>query len=75
MPLRIVREEIVRYRSDEQSLYDADEMRRSLERELARVNGQILSRSFTAAETEDSFIITMRAHCLEDIALCREPAE
>ena len=44
-----------------------------LEAELSRVDGQILSRSLTPTESEELFVLTLRAHCLENIAVCKEP--
>ena len=35
---------------------------------LADVKGQVLEKSFTAAGGETLYVLTLRCHCLEDIA-------
>ena len=35
---------------------------------LADVKGQVLEKSFTAAGGEALYVVTLRCHCLEDIA-------
>lgn len=69
LPVTFVREELRGYDSQLKPAYD----RQALERELtayllADVKGQVLEKSFTAAGGESLYVLTLRCHCLEDIA-------
>ena len=52
--------------------YDADAMKLHLSALLdAGTDGQSLQQSFTEANADGLFVVTLRAHCLENIAVDR----
>lgn len=70
LPLRVIREELRRCDREPGCSPDYAEMERGLSARLEEsVDGEILSRSFTRGGDGDLFILTLRARCLEDIAL------
>ena len=67
MPVTIIREELISYDTQTQKAY---EMERQLEEILLdKVNGQVLSQNFSEGESNGVYVLTLRSHCLEDIAL------
>ena len=69
LPVTLVREELRGYDTQLQPACDRQEMERQLNRLLlADVKGQVLEKSFTAAGGEALYAVTLRCHCLEDIA-------
>ena len=69
LPVTLVREELRAYDTQLQPACDRQEMERQLNRLLlADVKGQVLEKSFTAAGGESMYVLTLRCHCLEDIA-------
>lgn len=73
LPLRVVRERIVPYESRGGAGYDAGDMKDRLGAWLTAVtDGQILQQSFTESHADGLFIVTLRAHCLENIGFTRE---
>ena len=69
LPVTLVREELRAYDTQLQPACDRQEMERQLNRLLlADVKGQVLEKSFTAAGGETLYVLTLRCHCLEDIA-------
>ena len=72
LPLRIVKESYVPYELSEGTGYDADAMKLHLSALLdAGTDGQVLQQSFTEAGADGLFVVTLRAHCLENIAVDR----
>ena len=72
LPLRIVKESYVPYGLSEGTGYDADAMKLHLSALLdAGTDGQVLQQSFTEANADGLFVVTLRAHCLENIAVDR----
>ena len=72
LPLRIVKESYVPYGLSEGTGYDADAMKLHLSALLdAGTDGQVLQQSFTEAGADGLFVVTLRAHCLENIAVDR----
>lgn len=70
MPVTIIREELISYDTQTQKAYDRQEMERQLEEILLdKVNGQVLSQNFSEGESNGVYVLTLRSHCLEDIAL------
>ena len=68
-PIRLVRERLVPYQTHSGSDCDASELGRRLYAWLSsRTEGQILSYSLTPGRTGELFALTLRAHCLENIA-------
>ena len=68
-PLRLVREHFVPYRSEAGSDYDPAATGRRLYAMLTdRVEGQILSSSVTPGKRGELQVLTLRAHCTENIA-------
>lgn len=69
LPVTFIREELRSYDVQPQAAYDRQLMEQQLGKVLMdRVKGQILSQSFTAGESKELYIVTLRSHCLEDIA-------
>jgi similar to stage IV sporulation protein len=69
LPVTLVREELRGYDTQLQAAYDTEQMEQQLSKILSdRINGEILSQSFTAAQTDELYTVTMRSRCLEDIA-------
>ena len=69
MPVKLVCEKFQRYSSRNKSCVSREKMEELLSKRIAsQVRGEILQQSFTAAESDGLFILTLRAHCTEDIA-------
>lgn len=69
LPVTFVREELRGYDTQLEPAYDRQMLERQLNRLLlADVKGQVLEKSFTAAGGESLYVLTLRCHCLEDIA-------
>ncbi len=70
LPVTLVREELIPYETELQPSYDRDAMARQLEKQLLEgMDGEVLSRSFSEGESGGLYVLTLRSHCLEDIAL------
>ncbi len=70
LPVRIVREELLRCRRSADCGADYEAMERVLDKRLEdSVDGEILSRSFTRGTAEGLYVLTLRARCLEEIAV------
>ena len=68
-PIRLVRERLVPYQTHSGPDCDAAELGRRLYAWLeSRTEGQIFSYSLTPGRTGELFALTLRAHCLENIA-------
>ncbi len=72
LPIRIVRETLVRSRHREQPADSARMAARLMDRLQSGLEGQILEHSFAAFERDGLLVVTLRAHCLENIARARE---
>ena len=73
LPIRIVRERLVPYVLSPAPDYDPEETARRLYAFLERrTEGQILSHSFTPGQTGELHVLTLRAHCTENIARPKE---
>lgn len=73
LPIRIVRERLVPYALSPAPDYDPEETARRLYAFLERrTEGQILSHSFTPGQMGDLHVLTLRAHCTENIARPKE---
>ena len=69
LPVTFVREELRGYDTQLQPAYDRQALEQQLNSLLlADVKGQVLEKSFTAAGGETLYVLTLRCHCLEDIA-------
>lgn len=67
MPLKLVREEYRSYRLTEAEA-SGTLMRETLDGRLKDlVKGEVIQRSFTESVSEELIVLTLRAHCLEDI--------
>ena len=70
LPVTLVREELIPYETELQPAYDRDAMARQLEKQLLEgMDGEVLSRNFSEGESGGLYVLTLRSHCLEDIAL------
>ncbi len=70
LPVTLVREELIPYDTELQQAYDREAMAQQLEKELLEdVEGEVLSQSFSQGESGGTYVLTLRSHCLEDIAL------
>lgn len=70
LPVTLVREELIPYDTELQPAYDSSAMARQLEKQLLEeVEGEVLSQSFSEGESGGLYVLTLRSHCLEDIAL------
>ncbi len=68
-PIRLVRERIVPYNTAPGSTYSPGESKQRLYALLERkTEGQILSSSFSPGRAKGLFVLTLRAHCTENIA-------
>ena len=69
LPVTLIREEL-RPRSGTEAVTDrAAEMEASLRRRLEeQIEGEILSASFSVSRTDGLLVVTLRAHCCENIA-------
>ena len=71
-PVRVVREEIIPYRLEAAEAGTGQTAARLMARLENGLEGQILEHSLTAGEKDGLLIVTLRAHCMENIALARE---
>ena len=72
-PLRLVRERFVPYETRPGDDYDPGRTGRQLYAELEKsTEGQILSHTLTPGRRGEVHVLTLRAHCLENIARPRE---
>ena len=72
-PLRLVRERFVPYRTQPGDDYDPERTGRQLYAQLEKsTEGQILSYTLTPGRRGELHVLTLRAHCLENIARPRE---
>ena len=72
-PIRLVRERFVPYQTHTGDDYDPSETGRRLYALLeSRTEGQILESSLTPGRAGDLYVLTLRAHCTENIAVPRE---
>ncbi len=73
LPLRFVHERIVSYDHSTGRGFDSETMAAQLRRMLdEQVEGQILQSAFTEASADGLYVLTLRAHCVENIAETRE---
>ena len=71
LPIRVVRETLVPFRTRVVKADSDDLAARLMTRLLSGIEGQVLEHSFSAAESDGLLIVTLRAHCMENIALAR----
>ena len=72
-PVRLVRERFVPYRIESGSAWDPAESGRRLYAMLESVTeGQILSHNLSPGTSGELYVLTLRAHCTENIAMPRE---
>ncbi len=70
LPVTLVREELIPYDTELRQAYDRAAMAGQLEKQLLEaVDGEVLSQSFSEGESSGVYLLTLRSHCLEDIAL------
>lgn len=73
LPLRFIHETILPYESESGPGYDKAAMGRLICSELeARTEGQLLQRSLTESFSRGLYVLTLRAHCVENIAMTQE---
>ena len=73
LPIRFIHETIIPYESSPGPGYDKEAMGRSLCSELeSRTEGQLLQRSLTESFARGLYVLTLRAHCVENIAMTQE---
>ena len=73
LPIRIVREDRLRYRTAEAESPAVAPMQKRLESYLqGKIAGEIVSRSFSVTEKDGAVYVTMRARCFENIAQIQE---
>jgi hypothetical protein len=73
LPLRLVHEKIQPYEVSSGKAYDTETMGRELFRQLSdSTAGQILQTSLTESHARGLYVLTLRAHCIENIALTQE---
>jgi len=73
LPLRIVHERIVSYDHSPAQGYDSEAMAMQLRHLLdSQVKGQILQSALTQSSADGLYMLTLRAHCVENIAETRE---
>ena len=73
LPIRIVRERLVPYRNTPGDGHDRDAMARRLYTRLEQTTqGQILDYRFTESTDGACYVLTLRAHCSENIAVTVE---
>ena len=69
MPVRLVCEKLTPYKSTVDTAADEASMRRNLSDTLDQnVCGEIVSKHFSSAEADGLFVVTLRAHGIENIA-------
>ena len=72
-PIRLMRECFVPYKTSAGDDYDPNETGRRLYSLLeGRTEGQILSSSLSPGRAGELYVLTLRAHCTENIAVPRE---
>ena len=71
LPIRVVKETIVPCRTREKKAASDDLAARLMARLLSGLEGQVLEHSISATESDGLLIVTLRAHCMENIALAR----
>ena len=72
-PIRLVRERFVPYGTKTGDDYDPTEMGRRLYALLeSQTEGQILESALTPGRAGELYVLTLRAHCTENIAVPRE---
>ena len=73
LPVKLVHERIVSYDTVSSQGYDTQAMSRQLARLLeAEAKGQILQSTFTESVSDGLYVLTLRAHCIENIARTQE---
>ena len=73
MPVRLVKETFIPYENSSGTDSAGERMAQRLMNELEnRVEGQILQSSFTESSSNGLYVLTLRAHCVENIAETRE---
>ena len=69
LPIRFIHETIVPYETETGNAYDMEAMGRFLlSWLLGQTEGQILQSSFTESNCHGLYVLTLRAHCVENIA-------
>ena len=75
LPIRIVRERLIPYTLRPERCAEPEQMAEDLRRELMNgTEGQLLRLDFVSGESGGLFVLTLRAHCIENIAEARENA-
>ena len=72
LPIRIVREKLIRSRYHEQAAVPAHMAERLMQRLQYSLEGQILEHSVEAFEKDGLLVMTLRAHCMENIACAQD---
>ena len=73
LPLSLVREEYIYYKLRSVQYSDEDNMFARMHAQLSdNIDGTVLEHSFSSFQTSDVLYASMRAHCIENIALTRE---
>lgn len=73
LPIRFVHEKMMPYESSPGVAYDREAMGRSLLKMLDKdTEGQILQSSFTESYAQGLYVLTLRAHCVENIAIAQK---
>lgn len=68
MPVKLIREQRQRYKTSSEVLYDSTQMKRKLTDTLRQsVAGEINSMSFREGNLNGVYVLTLRAHCTEQI--------
>ena len=73
LPIKLVHERLVSYDTVLSPGYDSEAMAAGLSRLLqAQVQGQILQSAYTESRADGLYVLTLRAHCIENIARTQE---
>jgi len=73
LPVRVIHEIIQPYDSSPGKGYDSEAMARALNLQLnGAVQGQVLQSGLTESNARGLYVLTLRAHCIENIAMTRE---
>ena len=73
LPVTLVREKLSRWKTTREESGREQEMKERLYASLAeRIDGQIVSSSFSVSRSEELLCVTLRAHCQENIARIAE---
>ena len=73
LPIRIVRERLLPCAHSAANCVEPKKMAQRLLRELVNgTEGQILQTDFVSGESGGLFVLTLRAHCIENIAAAGE---